>query len=470
MDDGNGKVELKRNLGLSNCVSLLIGLIIGTGIFISPKGVIQETGSVGSALIVWVICGIFSIFGAISYTELGCMIPKAGGEYEYLGTAFGDLPAFLFVWSFVVIVVPASFALTALTFSDYALQPFFIDCLPPYHARIALAALALITITLINCVSIKWVNRLQHAFNVGKLAGLAAILIFGIYALAVGRFENLSSPFENSSTDPGQYATAFYAGVYSYSGWSFLNYVVEEIKNPNKVLPLSIYLGLISVILIYILINVAYFTLLSPKQMIDSSAVAFTFVEKIVGKYSWIMSICVALSCLGFLNGSLFSASRTIFAAARKNHMPTVLALINVTYLTPMTSVVFMSFLSTLCLFFDDVYVLLKLTMLSEYIFIGATVFGLLYLRKYKPEMTRPIVVNLFYPISFCIICVLIILMTIYNSPYDSIMCVIVILAGVPVYVIFVAMDKPKSIDDKINAFTEWVQKLTLSVIDSKEE
>lgn len=467
---GDGKVELKKNLGLTNCVSLLIGLIIGTGIFISPKGVIQETGSVGAALIVWVVCGIFSIFGAISYTELGCMIPKAGGEYEYLGTAFGDLPAFLFVWSFVVIVIPASFALTALTFADYALQPFFLDCLPPNNARLILAALAIVTITLINCVSIKWVNRLQHAFNMGKLAGLFAIVGFGVYALAVGRFENLSSPFENSSTDPGQYATAFYAGVYSYSGWSFLNYVVEEIKNPNKVLPLSIYLGLFAVILIYILINIAYFTLLSPKQMIDSSAVAFTFVEKIVGSYSWIMSICVALSCLGFLNGSLFSASRTIFAAARKNHMPSVLALINVEFLTPITSILFMSFLSILCLFFDDVYVLLKLTMLTEYIFIGGTVFGLLYLRKYRPEINRPIVVNLIYPIVFCVICLLIILMTIYTSPIDSIMCVVVILAGVPIYGVFVVMDKPKSIDDKINAFTIWVQKLTLSVIDTKED
>ena len=109
---------------------------------------IQETGSVGSALIVWVASGVFSIFGAISYTELGCMIPKAGGEYEYLGTAFGDLAAFLFVWSFILIILPTSFALTALTFAKYALGPFYSECppeslecpAPPYYARLCLAA------------------------------------------------------------------------------------------------------------------------------------------------------------------------------------------------------------------------------------------------------------------------------------------------------------------------------------------
>ncbi len=89
------------------------------------------------------VCGIFSIFGAIAYTELGCMIPKAGGEYEYLGTAFGDLFAFLFVWAFLIIIVPTSFALTALTFADYVLQPFFVSCTPPYYARIFLAALSI---------------------------------------------------------------------------------------------------------------------------------------------------------------------------------------------------------------------------------------------------------------------------------------------------------------------------------------
>lgn len=303
-----------------------------------------------------------------------------------------------------------------------------------------------------NCVSVKWVNRLQNMFNVGKLAGLFAIVGFGVYALCIGRVENLtpSTMFEGSSMDVGQYAVAFNAGLYSYSGWSFLNYVVEEIKDSNKTLPRSIIIGLTGVTFIYIFVNVAYFTLLSPREMIDSSAVAFSFVDKVVGPLSSLMSVCVALSCLGFLNGSIFSASRTIFAAARKNHMPSVLALINISYLTPITSIIFMSALSLLCLLFDDVYVLLKLTMLTEYIFIGGTVVGLIVLRKTRPDMDRPIKVNLFFPITFVVICFGIIGVIVASSPVDSLTCLLVILAGVPVYWLFIAIEKPKSLNTKI--------------------
>merc|ERR1712127_111852 len=389
---------------------------------------------------------------------------KSWRRNEYLGTAFGDLAAFLFVWSFIVIVIPASFALTSLTFADYALKPFFLDCDAPINARIMLAAVALITIALINCYSMNMVKKLQDLFNVAKLLGLFTIIGFGIYAISIGRYENLAAPFENSSTDPGRYALAFYSGVYSYSGWSFLNYVVEEIKNPNKVLPVSITFGLSAVIGIYLAVNIAYFTLLSPKEMIESSAVAFTFTEKIIGQYSWTMSVCVALSCLGFLNGSFLPASRTIFAAARKNHMPSVLALININYLTPITSILFMSFLSILCLFFDDVYILLNMTMLTEYIFIGGTVFGPLILRRTRPEMERPIRVNLLFPIFFTTICALIIGMSIHSKPTDSLLCFLVIGLGIPVYLIFVVAEKPIWLDQKINAFTIYVQKLTLSV------
>merc|ERR1712127_28273 len=395
---------------------------------------------------------------------------KSWRRNEYLGTAFGDLAAFLFVWSFIVIVIPASFALTSLTFADYALKPFFLDRDAPINARIMLAAVALITIALINCYSMNMVKKLQDLFNVAKLLGLFTIIGFGIYAISIGRYENLAAPFENSSTDPGRYALAFYSGVYSYSGWSFLNYVVEEIKNPNKVLPVSITFGLSAVIGIYLAVNIAYFTLLSPKEMIESSAVAFTFTEKIIGQYSWTMSVCVALSCLGFLNGSFLSASRTIFAAARKNHMPSVLALIHVKYLTPITSIIFLLFLSILCLFFDDVYVLLEMTILSEYIFIGGTVIGLLYLRKTRPDFDRPIKVNYIFPVVFIIICIFIIGMVIVEKPFYSLMCFATIGAGIPVYFLFVVMKKPKAVDDKINAFTLWVQKLTVSVIDVKAE
>lgn len=463
------KVELKKNLSLFNCVSLIIGIIIGSGIFLSPQGVIKEVGSVGSSLIIWVGCGVFSIFGAISYMELGCMMPRAGGEYEYLINAFGDFPAFLFIWTFVIIMIPASFALTALTFADYTLKIFFVECSPPYTSRLLLAAAAIIFVTVINCVSLKWVNYTQNAYNIGKIAGLFLIIGFGIYCLFIGRYEYLKDPFEGSSSNIGNYAVAFHSGLYSYSGWSYLNYVVEEIKDVNRTFPISIAVGLTIVIIIYFFSNVAYFTLLSPREMITSDAVAFTFTSKLIGPFSWIMSVFVALSSLGYINGALFSASRTIFGAARNSHMPTVLALINIKFLTPITSILFMALLSLICIFIEDVFLLINMTMLSEYIFIGSTIAGLLWLRKVRPDASRPIKVNLFFPVVFLLACLFILIMTFIKMPKESILCLVIIMSGAPVYLIFVKSKKPKSLQKKINDFTVWIQKFTLSVFDESK-
>jgi len=142
-DNHNNRIELKKNIGLFGGVSLIINVIVGSGIFVSPKGVIQEVGSIALSILIWIICGLISIFGALTYTELGCMIPKAGGEYEYLMTAFGNSLGFLFVWGQLIIIIPTANAVAALTFADYLLQPFFPDCPIPNISRISLAASAI---------------------------------------------------------------------------------------------------------------------------------------------------------------------------------------------------------------------------------------------------------------------------------------------------------------------------------------
>lgn len=436
--DGAGgtgeKIELKKNIGLFGGVSLIIGVIVGSGIFVSPKGVTKEVGSVGLSLIIWVICGVLSIFGAQTYAELGCMIPKAGGDYEYIMTAFGSLYGFLFVWSQLIIIIPTANAVAALTFSDYILQPIYTDCEAPLTSRVLIAASAVLILTWLNCVSVKWVNRIQNVFSAGKIIALLTIIGFGVYCLIQGRVENFVAPFENSNYEPGKIAVAFYSGLFCYAGWSYLNFVVEEVKEPNKTLPRSIWIGLIIVIIVYTFTNVAYFTLLTPRKMLESNAVAVTFSEGLIGRYSWIISIFVALSTFGFVNGILFSTSRIIFGAARNNHMPTMLAFINIQYFTPMVSVMFMSLATLVCLLFQDTFVLMNLGVLAEYLFIAISVAGLLWLRRVRPDLPRPIKVNLFYPITFLIVCIFIILMTLYQIPVESFVCLGIIASGIPVY------------------------------------
>jgi amino acid transporter len=198
----------------------------------------MEVGSIGYSLIIWVLCGVISIFGAQTYAELGCMIPKAGGDYEYIMAAFGNLYGFLFVWSQLIIIIPTANAVAALTFSDYILQPIYTDCNAPSASRILIAASAVAILTFINCVSVKWVTRIQNIFSAGKIIALLIIICFGIYCLAIGRYENFNNPFENKIPNKevtiGNIAVAFYSGLFCYAGWSYLNFVVEEIKEPVK--------------------------------------------------------------------------------------------------------------------------------------------------------------------------------------------------------------------------------------------
>ena len=139
----NGAVKLKKNLGLHNGVAIIVGVIIGSGIFVSPKGVLQEVGSVGGALLIWGLCGLISLIGAMCYAELGTCILRSGADYAYIGEAFGPLPAFLYLWVALVIIIPTGNAITALTFAYYILQPMFPTCPPPDTAVRLLAALSI---------------------------------------------------------------------------------------------------------------------------------------------------------------------------------------------------------------------------------------------------------------------------------------------------------------------------------------
>jgi len=143
-------VQLKRTLGLHNGVALIVGLIIGSGIFISPKGVLQEIGSVGGSLVIWAICGIISLVGALCYSELGTSVPRSGGDYAYITEALGNLPGFLFLWCAVIVLMPTGIAIASLTFSYYILQPVFPTCEPPDSAVRLIAACAICECS--NCI------------------------------------------------------------------------------------------------------------------------------------------------------------------------------------------------------------------------------------------------------------------------------------------------------------------------------
>lgn len=464
-------VELKKRIGLLNGVGIIVGIIIGSGIFVSPRGVLQESGSIGLALIVWISTGLLSTVGALCYAELGTSIPKSGGDYAYIIEAFGPLPAFLFLWVALVIIVPAGNAITALTFANYILEPFFSNCAPPANTVRLLAALVICLLTYINCRNVTWATRVQDVFTFAKVLALIIIIIAGATHLFNGHTENFQNAFEGTTREPGYIALAFYSGLFSYAGWNFLNFVTEELKDPFKNLPRAIYISLPLVTIIYVFANVAYFAVLTPGEILSSNAVAVTFGERILGVMAWIMPLSVALSTFGGLNGNIFASARLFFVGAREGHLPSFLSMINLNYYTPTPSLVFLCLLSLAYLSTTEVYVLINYTAFVENLFVTLSVSGMVWLRFRKPDLERPIKVPLFLPLTFLAVCVFLVTFPFYVSPWETGMGIAITLSGIPVYAVTIYWEnKPKFYRTAISKFTALVQKLLLSVPEEKHD
>ncbi|ELT89564.1 hypothetical protein CAPTEDRAFT_181312 [Capitella teleta] len=459
-------IKLKRSVGLFSACGLIIGVIVGSGIFVSPKGVLSESGSVGMALVVWTLTGLICLVGALCLAELGCCISSSGGMYAYIRAAFGDLCGFLYLWTSVLIVFPAANAVIALTFAYYILYPFFLGCEPPLVSIKIMAAAAIALLTFLNCASVVWAARVQNVFAIIKTLALVVIIITGFVVLARGGYTKFESAFEGTETHPGKISLAFYSGLFSYSGWSVytLNFLTEEIQDPYKNMPRAIWISMPLTTIIYVMANVAYFAALTPAEILESSAVAVTLSDRFFGVMSWCMPIFVAFSTFGSLNGSILSVARVFFVGARHGQMPEVLSLVHISRFTPMPAVLLDGVLSLIFVASDDVFVLINYVSFTEAFSFFACVSAQLYLRYKFPEMKRPLKVHISLPIFFFIVCLALLVFPIYQAPYQTGVGIAIMLSGIPAYWIGVLWTKPKAFTRMMDNFTRLCQKVLYSV------
>ncbi|CAG5114578.1 unnamed protein product [Candidula unifasciata] len=457
----NQKVELKRKITLWNGVAIIVGTIIGSGIFVSPKGVLQESGSVGLCLIIWCLCGLISLCGALCYAELGVTVTRSGGDYAYIREAFGPLPAFLQLWVSLIVIRPTAQAVVALTFAYYTLQPIFPDCNPPPAAIRLLAALCISLLTYINAASVRAATRIQDVFTAAKLAALVVIIITGLVLIGQGEVEHLSDPFQDTVSDVGSISLALYSGLFAYAGWNFLNFVTEEMVDPFRNLPRAIYISIPLVTLVYVMANVAYFTVISPREMLASYATAVTFGDKVFGAAAFVIPVFVALSTFGGVNGLLFTSGRLCFVGAREGQLPSLMAMISQQQHTPLPSVLFTGGLSLVMLISDDVYSLINYLSFAQWLSVGASIAGMVYLRFTRPDMPRPIKMPLIIPFTFLAIVAFLLIVPLVAAPFDTGMGILLVCSGIPVYLLTVLwQDKPRWFLDWIANATTFGQKL----------
>ncbi|XP_015596767.1 b(0,+)-type amino acid transporter 1 isoform X2 [Cephus cinctus] len=457
----NNPVHLKRRVGLVSGVALIVGTMIGSGIFVSPSGLLVRTGSIGVSFLVWTACGILSLCGALAYAELGTMNTSSGAEYAYFMDAFGAPPAFLFSWVSTLVLKPSQMAIICLSFAQYAVEAFMADCDPPQEVVKLVALLAIVLILLVNCYSVNLATGVQNAFTAAKLIAILVVIAGGSYKLIQGNTQHLQDAFKtidgsDNTVNIGRLATAFYTGLWAYDGWNNLNYVTEEIKDPSKNLPRSIMIGIPLVTLCYALINVSYLAVMSPSEMIESEAVAVTFGNRILGVMAWLMPLSVAVSTFGSANGTLFAAGRLCFAASREGHLLDCLSYVHVRRFTPAPGLIFHSLVAGTMVVSGSIDSLIDFFSFTAWIFYGGAMLALLVMRRTRPNHPRPYKCPLVIPVLVLGISAYLIVAPIIDKPQiEYLYAAGFISAGMLFYLPFVKYGYVPKFMEGVNAFLQ---------------
>lgn len=432
-------VYLERRVGLFSGVALIVGTMIGSGIFVSPSGLLVRTGSVGISFIIWLSCGLLSLLGALAYAELGTMNTSSGAEWAYFMDAFGAPPAFLFSWVSTLVLKPSQMAIICLSFAQYAVEAFVSECEPPTIVVKIVALLAIVCILFVNCYSVNLGMAVQNVFTAAKLVAVCIVICGGGYKLFQGNTQHLQNAFTSPTPSLGVIATAFYTGLWAYDGWNNLNYVTEEIQNPSKNLPRSIIIAIPLVTLCYALINLSYLAVMSPVEMVESEAVAVTFGNRILGMFAWLIPLSVTISTFGSANGTLFAAGRLCFAASREGHLLDILSYVHVRRLTPAPGLIFHSLIAGAMVCYGTIDSLIDFFSFTAWIFYGGSMLALIVMRYTKPNHPRPYKVPLIIPILVLVISTYLVIAPIIENPQlEYVYAVLFIFAGLILYIPFV--------------------------------
>ncbi|VDH88873.1 solute carrier family 7 (L-type amino acid transporter), member 5 [Mytilus galloprovincialis] len=434
-------IRLKPQIGLFQAVCIIVGIIIGSGIFVSPVGILLNVKSV-----------------------------ESGGEYTYIRRAFGDFPGFIAMWINFVVICPVCVAASCLIFATYILRPLYPDCEPPSTSIRLLAALIICLLIIVNCVNVKWATKVQIVITASKLIALFMIIIIGFVYIGKGHVENFYNSFEGSDYSAGAIAISFYSGFWAFGGWSYLNFLTDELLEPHKNLPRAIIISMTIVTTVYIVANIAYFSVLSPIEVIKSSAVAVTFTEHTVGKITWLIPILIAISVMGSMNGTSLSMSRLFFVGARNNHLPSIISMINCRFLTPAPSLLIILVLTIIMQGFENIFYLIEMMGFSFCTVLTCVFAGQVYLRYKEPDLKRPIKLPILLPIFLFLISIVLLAMTIVQRPNESLTTLLIMALGIPFYIIGVGWkSKPKSFERLNYKVTVLIQKILMVVPQDKD-
>lgn len=377
----------RRDLSLFDASLLVVGCIIGAGIFRTPSSIAAHLHSPFLILLVWLIGGLFSLCGALCCAELAASFPKAGGDYIFITESYGRLAGFLFGWTKLFIERTGTVAVLGVVFAEYLRFVFpFTD-----EAVKSIACFAIFALTLANIIGVSWGKWVQNAFALLKIASLAAMVGAGLVRWA-------SSPSASSFVmGPLNVSTFQSLGVglifvlWTYGGWTEAAYVAEEVKDPERNLPRAIVLGLLLTMTLYLAVNAVYLAFLSPQEMAGEKLVAAAVMERMFGRGSGnLIAMLVSLSAFGALNGYILTGARILYALGRDHSLFARLAKLHPQFKTPITALWFNAAAAMMLVLTKSFDQILTYTTVAIWVFFGLAGASLFVLRRKYPTLKRP--------------------------------------------------------------------------------
>ena len=429
------KPSLARQLGLFDATMLVMGGIVGSGIFINPYVVAQQVHTPALILGAWIFGGVIGMGGAFIWAELAATLPEVGGQYAYLREAYHPAVAFLYGWVLLLVIQTGGMAAVAITFARY-----FLELTGARSPDWVVATAALATLTLINCLGVKSGGRTQSALMVMKIVAIAALVIAGL--LLAGKHVTASTATEQHwSFSLSSFGAAMVPVLFAYGGWQTANFLAAEVKEPKKNLPRGLLLGVIGVVALYISVNWVCLRALGPQGLAGTSTPATAVMRLALGQRgATFIAAAIAISTLGFLSQSILTAPRVYFAMADDGLFFCAVAWLDPQSRVPVVAIVLQSVWTMVIALSGRYEQILNYVIAMDFLFFGLTATTIFVFRRraargeMKPSEGYRMPGHPVSTVLFVAICWWVVGNTTYRYPENSLIGFTLLALGVPVY------------------------------------
>ena len=427
------EVQLARRLGLFDATMIVMGGIVGSGIFMNPSVVALQVRTPFLILGAWILGGLFALAAAFIWAELAARRPDVGGQYAYLREAFHPGVAFVYGWVLLLVIQTGGMAAVAVTFARYFVELTYTPIGYPFLAAIVLAVL-----TAINCLGVRAGSTVQSILMVLKIVAIAALVVCGfLFAEKTAvTSELLDRPL--SADLLTAFGAALVPVIFAYGGWQTATFVAGEIREPRKNLPRGLILGVTGVVLLYLAANVVYISVLGTEGLAASKAAASDVMRRALGDVgARAIAAGIAISTAGFLSQSMLTAPRVYFAMAQDGLFFRQVGKVHPQTRAPIVAIALQGLLAIVIALLGTYDRILNYVVSVDVIFFGLTACCIFVFRKRQPATEERITRVPGHPLTtilFIAVCVLVVINTVYRYPDNTLIGIAIMLAGIPAY------------------------------------